>query len=234
MRCRFSIWRRHAERVAAPESPRKSGRRGFRAAASAGFLVSFLAAQQIACDHELLDLAGAFIDAENSDVAVEAFDAVIRDIACPAEDLHRAVGDAPYRFGGEIFGAGRFHGDALARVALFRGIEHHAAGGIGFRLAIGEHALDQLEIADALAELLALARIGDAFADQPLGDADADAGDMQPPAVEHLHRHLEAFAFRAEPQACRHARILEDHVADVGALLAHLPFRLADRHARRV
>jgi hypothetical protein len=67
-------------------------------------------------------------------------------------------------------------------------------------LRIREHRLDQLEIADPAAELLALAGIGDAFADQPLGHADADGRDVQPPAIEHLHGHLEALAFRAEPQ----------------------------------
>ena len=88
--------------------------------------------------------------------------------------------------------------------------------------------LDQLEIADRLAELLALARIRHAFADQPLGDADADGGDVQPSAIEHLHGDLEALALLAQTQARWHARIVEDHVADMGALLAHLLFGLAD------
>ena len=66
--------------------------------------------------------------------------------------------------------------------------------------------LDQLELGDRLAELLALHGIGDAVGDQPLGDADADRGDMQPAAVEHLHRDLEALALDAAEQGSWPAR----------------------------
>ena len=99
-------------------------------------------------------------------------------------------------------------------------------------MAIGDHRLDQLEVGDRLAELLALGGIGDAVGDQPLGDADADRGDVQPAAVEHLHGDLEALAFLAEPVRGRHRHVVEIDVADMGALLAHLLFGLADADAR--
>ena len=96
-------------------------------------------------------------------------------------------------------------------------------------MRIGDHRLDQLEIGERLAELLALARISHRVGDQPLGDADADRGDMQPAAIEHPHRDLEALAFLAEPVGGRHRRLVEIDVADMGALLAHLLLGLADR-----
>src|SRR5208282_4448995 len=95
---------------------------------------SFLSAQKIAGDDELLNLARAFIDAEDAHVAIEAFDAVIGDVARAAENLHGAVRDPPDHFGCEIFAAGRFHRHDLARVALSGGVEHHAARGVGLRL----------------------------------------------------------------------------------------------------
>ena len=62
----------------------------------------------------------------------------------------------------------------------------------------------------------------------------AQRRDVQPPAVQHGHGDLHAFAFFAQPVGDRHARILEDHVADIRALLAHLLLGLADGDARRV
>ena len=49
--------------------------------------------------------------------------------------------------------------DVLAGVALARGVQHHAARGIDLGLAVGEHRLDELELGDRLAELLALERV---------------------------------------------------------------------------
>src|SRR5581483_105137 len=151
---------------------------------------SSTATQQVAGDHDLLDLAGAFVEAEDAPVAVEALDAVVGDVARAAENLHRLVGHAADHLAREVFGAGRFHGDVLARVALLRRVEHHAARRIGFGLAVRQHALDELEFRDLLAELLALAGVIHAFLDQPLRDADADARDVQAATVEHLHRDL--------------------------------------------
>ena len=57
---------------------------------------------------------------------------------------------------------------------------------------------------------------------------------MQPAPVQHLHRGLEALALDPADQVFRrHPGILEDHVGDLRALLAHFLFRLADAHARR-
>ena len=88
----------------------------------------------------------------------------------------------------------RHHGDPLAVVTSPGGVEHHAAGGVGLGAAVGEHRLDQLMLGDGPAELHAahgeLERVGD----EPLGDADAHGGDVEPAAIEHLHGRLEAHA----------------------------------------
>ena len=57
---------------------------------------------------------------------------------------------------------------------------------------------------------------------------------MQPPAIKHAHRDLEAFAFRAEHIFRGHGHVIEMDIADMRTLLAHFLFRDADAQARRV
>ena len=149
-------------------------------------------------------------------------------------DLHRAIGDAAAHFGREELGARRLGGDVAVLVAQPRRVEHHRARGIDFGLAVGKHRLHQLELGDWLAELPALERVGKRVGKHPVGGADTDRGDMQPPLVEHLHRRLEADALDAADELRgRHAARFEDHVAGMRAALAHFLVDLAKREAGR-
>jgi hypothetical protein len=59
---------------------------------------------------------------------------------------------------------------------------------------------------------------------------------VQPPAIQHLHRRLEALAFplrSADDGVQWHAGVLEDDIGGMRALLSHLPVGLADGDARR-
>src|SRR5262245_61874510 len=69
--------------------------------------VTFDSLDHVARDHELLDLAGAFVDAEQPHVAIEPLDAVVGHVTGAAVDLHRAIGDTPAHLGGEILAARR-------------------------------------------------------------------------------------------------------------------------------
>src|SRR5574337_1793662 len=60
----------------------------------------------VAGDHQLLDLGGAFKEAEQAHVAVEALDAVFGQVAGAAEDLHGPVGHATAHLRGEHLGTG--------------------------------------------------------------------------------------------------------------------------------
>src|SRR5258708_2683375 len=137
-------------------------------------------AQHVAGNDQLLDLARAFVEPEQPDVAVEALDAEIGDVARAAMDLHRAVGDPAHHLAGEILAAGGLGRDALAGILPPCRVEHHRARGIGLGAAVGEHRLDQLELADGLAELHPFLGVADHVADEPLGDADAAAMWMRP------------------------------------------------------
>ena len=123
---------------------------------------------------------------------------------------------------------------ALGVVAQRRGL-HHAPAGIQLGLAVGQHGLHQLEVADALAELLALARVGHRLVEDALRHAAGDRRDVQAAAVEHLHRGLEAQpGLATDDVRGRNMHVVEDHVAGLGAALAHLLVLLAELDAGQV
>src|ERR1022692_4294564 len=74
--------------------------------------------EQFPGDHELLDLAGALVDPEQPDVAVQPFHRDAADISGPAVDLDRAVGDPAHGFAGEVLRRGRGQPPVGARVVL--------------------------------------------------------------------------------------------------------------------
>ena len=103
-----------------------------------------------------------------------------------------------------------------------------------FGLHVGDHRLDQLVFGDRFAELDAGGGIGDAVGNQPLGRTDADARNVQPSAIEHTHRDLEAFALCTKHVFGRDRHIVEMHIADMRALLTHFLFRRTDAQAGRI
>ena len=108
------------------------------------------------------------------------------------------------------------------------------ARGVDLGLAVGEHRLDQLELGDRLAELLALDRVAQRVARACARPRRRRRRRCAAAPVEHLHRGLEALALAAADQVRGgHATVLEDHVAGVRAALAHLLVGLAERDARR-
>ena len=190
-------------------------------------------AQQRLGDDGLLHLGGAFVDAQQAHVAVEPLDLVLGHVAGAAVDLHRPVRDAAERLAGEVFGGGDVGGDPLAGVEARRHVLDHHPGGVGVGAAVGQHALDQLELADGLAELLALDRVADAFLHQALAHAAGQRGQVDAAAVEHLHGGLEAPSGDAADDAGgRRLHVVEDDVAGHGALLAHLLVELAEADAQ--
>jgi hypothetical protein len=71
---------------------------------------------------------------------------------------------------------------------------------------------EPLELADRLAELLALAGVGDGVVQGGLREADGARGDAEPSAVERRQGDPEPLALLAQPVAGRHADALEQHL----------------------
>src|SRR6185295_19055970 len=82
-------------------------------------------------DHHALDLAGAFPDAVDADVAVQPLDRVLAHVAAAAQDLHRLVDHAAGHLGGielQRRGAGVLHLLVEAGVQLGADAVDHALG----------------------------------------------------------------------------------------------------------
>src|SRR5580658_2606760 len=135
-----------------PRRALRGPRRG-RVAAAGTADRSGWSAEHFAGDDELLDLAGALVDAEQADVAVEALDRDAAHVAGTAVDLHGAVGDAADGFAGEVLGSGRGQALVGARLVLVSGVQDQGPGGQVLGLGVGQHGLDELVVGDAVTAL---------------------------------------------------------------------------------
>src|SRR5690606_719340 len=87
---------------------------------------------------------------------------------------------------------------------------------------VGNLALNQLELADALAELLAVVDVGDDHIRCRLHQAQWSAAEYRALVVEAAHQHLDAFADTAQYVLFRHLDILKHQFASVRAAHAEL------------
>src|SRR5262245_631512 len=69
---------------------------------------------QLARDHDALDMASAFVDLQALDVAIVALDWIEVRVAAPAVDQHRVGGRLDRRLGGEQLGDRGFPGGGQA------------------------------------------------------------------------------------------------------------------------
>src|ERR1035441_9074482 len=107
-------------------------------------------------------------------------------------------------------------------------------GGRALGLHVGELELDRLEGVDRLAELLALARVGDRVVGRPLSDAQCLGGDAEPGAIQGRHRDLEAVVDLADHVGGRDPHAVEDRLPGRRAADPELVLELADAEPRAV
>ncbi|KAF5290255.1 hypothetical protein FQR65_LT20672 [Abscondita terminalis] len=197
--------------------------------------VSAVLAQHVPGDVELVDLAGAFVQAEQAHIAEVALDgAEVGHVAGAAEHLHGAVGHAAAHFRGEVLAHGGGQCHVLAAVAGAGGFQDHRAGREDLGAAVGQQGLHQLEVRHGCAELAAPAHVLQRQLQHAHGRARAQRGQVQALLIEHLQHGLEALAFAsADDLVGRHAAAVEMHVGDGRAGLAHLAVGLAGGQARR-
>ena len=96
---------------------------------------------------------------------------------------------------------------------------------------VGEQELQALELPDRLAELLALAGVGDRVRERGLGDAGRDRGDAEPAGVERREGDPHAGALVADPVGGGDPGVLEDHLGGDVAGEAHLLLGRTEAHA---
>jgi len=164
---------------------------------------------------------------KNADVAIESLDAVVGDVARAAEKSARRD-----RRRGQPFRTPKYFAQAASSVTVFRPESRsarrpdHRAPPLGSVRESASIAWMRLEIGRWPAELPALARVGDAFPQEPLGGAHDMAAICSRPRSSTFHRQLESVSLRAQPKMRWHASVLKTTSQIWAPLLSHLLFGL--------
>src|SRR5688572_2407309 len=167
-------------------------------------------AEQRPRDDQALDLLRPLVQLGDLRVAHHPLDRELIDIAITAQDLDGIGRDPHGVVTGHEFTQGRPPTRVRrASVDLDAGLVQQLARGFGAGVHVGQHRADHLEIADALAELLAVARVRGRDLQGALRDADRLGRDPGPAAVERVHRDREPVALVAEQVRRGHADLVE-------------------------
>jgi hypothetical protein len=150
-------------------------------------------------------------------------------------DLHREVGHLARHLGAEQLGGRRADAPVLAADVPRRRLPHQRPARQHAGLLVGQHRLDELEVADHGAALGGRGGVGDGLVERALGGADRQRRHVHPAARERGHRGpVAGVDVAADERRRRHPDVGEQHVRGPGALLAHLPVLRPDLDARGV
>src|SRR4051794_12274266 len=152
--------------------------------------VSAELAQELARDHDALDLVRALVDLGDLRVAHHPLDWIFLDVAVAAEDLH---GVGRHVHGG--VGAGELAhrrelgqlGAVDPRVEHVRDAVEQPARALELRPHVGEHELDPLLLGDRLSERDPLGGVAERVVERRLANPERLRGDPRARAVEHAH-----------------------------------------------
>src|SRR5438876_7592857 len=112
-----------------------------------------------AADDQPLDVARAFVDLADANVAIDALDREVGDVTVAAVNLDRSRAHALGHLGGEELGHRGFLEAWLSRVAQARRVPHHLPRDLDLGGHVGESEGDRLMLDERLAEGLPLARV---------------------------------------------------------------------------
>src|SRR3954462_11233630 len=189
--------------------------------------------EQLSPDEHAPDLAGAGADLVQLGVAPQPPDRVVVDVAVAPQDLDAFAGHpggllrAPQDHGGAVLA----HLPHVLAAELVQVLAHRVAEGarrLQHRVHVGDLALDQLELADALAELLAVVDVRDHAVHHGLHDPDRPGRQYGTLVVEAAHENLGPAVEGAENVIRRHFDVPEHELAGVAAAHAQLVQLLRD------
>src|SRR4051812_5531666 len=189
--------------------------------------------QELPRDDQPLNLARAFADCGELDVAEEFLGRVVLDEAVAAVNLHAVVGDLDGDLARVELGHRRLQRRARAALLQVGGVIRHQPRRFNLRRRVGQLPLNSLKARDRLAECFTVARVAEGRFVRTLRQSDRQRGDADAAGVEHLHRVDEPLAFLTEQLVARDAAVFEQHLAGVARPHAELVFFLAGGHAGR-
>ena len=138
------------------------------------------------------------------------------------------VGGRDGVLGGDHLGDRRLLEALLALVLQPRRVVDHEVGLVAPHRDVGDVVLEDLELADLLAERLALLDERERVLEHAVEDAEAERAEDDPLVVERREQHVPRFAGRAEHELVGDEDVLQPDVA--GAERAHAELRdLGDR-----
>src|ERR1700740_3197999 len=190
--------------------------------------------QQLPRNDHPLDLAGAFADRAELDVAVVFLRGEVLDEAVAPEDLHAALRRAHRDLGGIQLRHRRRLRDALAGVFDHGGAVAEEPRGVNLGCHVSEHELDGLEVRDRPPEGLALLGVVARGLVRAAGDADGERADGDAASVEDFHGVDEAIADLAEDVLARYTAVFEHELRGVAGAHAELVLFLAGADAGAV
>src|SRR5207249_6471545 len=119
-------------------------------------------AQDLARDHEALDLAGPLADPHELGGALHALHRQVAHVADPAVDLDRLVGDPVRGLAREQLGHRGLLDEREPGILEHRSVVDEQPRRLDLGRHVGEHELHRLEVRDRLIELLALLGVSEA------------------------------------------------------------------------
>src|SRR5690606_8510221 len=140
-------------------------------------------------------LAGPFIQAEQTNIAIRAFNVNVGDITGATKHLYTAVCNASAHFRGKVLADRRVHRYIDSLVTFAGRLEHQRFCGLNLRLTIGDHGLDKLEVHQLVSELTTFGHETNGFIEHADRRPYAQGGKMDPLLIEYLHGCSETHAF---------------------------------------
>src|SRR5438067_5295463 len=183
--------------------------------------------EQLARDHQSLDLAGALSDGAQLHIAVKLLSRIILDEAVPAVDLHTLVGAAHCHFAGIELCHRRLLSSFDTSILHRRGAQSQQTSSLDLSCHVRQLPLDRLKLAYGPAKLLTVLRVFERRIKGALSDAQRQRRDRDSSSIKDAHRIDESIAFLAQKIGRRHATVLKDHFGGVAGAQPQLVFFLA-------
>src|SRR5215510_11230578 len=191
-----------------------------------------LPADELAGDHDALDLVGALEDLGDLRVPHEALDRILAGVTVAAEDLYGVGGDLHRGVGGEALGHRRLERRRRAApIEERRRMMDEEPRAVHLHCHVGQHELEALEGRDRLTELLALLRVGHGRVEGGLADPHRLGAHGRTRTVERAERDLEAFTLLAQAVLDGDLAVAQVERDGRRAADAHLALELANGEA---
>src|ERR1700722_20363612 len=185
------------------------------------------ALQELARDHQALDLTGALADGAQLHVPIELFDRVVLDESVATMDLHGFVRGAHRNLGSRQLRHGPFLADALPAILHPTRAIGEQARGVDLGSHVRQLVLDGLKLRNGTAEPLALLRVFQGRFIRALRGSHRKRRDGEAPAIQNPEAVHESLTLFAEQLRFRHPAICEDDLASSAGAHAELVFLLA-------